>query len=191
VFESVWTGDEVFVKSNGKARPKISVFVGASIDGFIARTDGSFDFLEPFEGEEHGYTEFMRSVDTLVIGRATYELVLSFEKWLYGKKRVIVLTHRPIDARHGETSHEGALAPLFERLGNEGAKRVYLDGGRAIRQGLDEDLVDDITISTVPVTIGAGIPLFGGAPCTTRWTLASSRVYPSGLVSSRYERDRG
>jgi len=170
--------------------PRVSVFVGVSIDGFIARTDGSFDFLKPFEGEEHGYTEFIRSVDALVIGRATYELVLSFEKWMYGKRRVVVLTHRPIDAKHGETTHEGTLAPLFARLGDDGIKHVYLDGGRAIRQGLDEDLVDDMTISTVPVTIGAGIPLFGGAPCTTRWTLTSSRVYPSGLVSSHYERSR-
>ncbi len=167
---------------------QVSVFVGVSIDGFLAREDGSYDFLKPFESEEHGYAEFFRSVDTIVIGRATYETVLAFDAWPYGKKRVIVLTHRPIDARHGETTHSGALAPLMKRLQSEGARRVYLDGGITVRQGLDEDLVDDMTISTVPRTIGAGRPLFGGKPCTAAWVLASFRSYPSGLVQAHYTR---
>ncbi len=169
---------------------RISVFVGVSIDGFIAREDGSLDFLTPFEGEDHGYEEYMRSVDALIIGRATYETVLGFKAWPYAGKRVIVLTHRPIDARHGETTHAGALAPLAARLASEGVRRVYLDGGVAIRQGLDEGLVDDMTISTVPITIGSGRPLFGGAPLTTAWTLTMVRSYPSGLVQARYERVR-
>ena len=169
---------------------RISVFVGVSIDGFIARTNGSFDFLKPFEGDDHGYEEFMRSVDALVIGRATYEVVLGFGGWPYADKRVIVLTHRPIEAGNGETTHEGSLAPLATRLVSERVGRVYLDGGKAIRQGLDEDLVDDMILSTVPVTIGEGIPLFGGAACTTRWKLAESRSYPKGLVQARYERAR-
>ena len=169
---------------------RVSVFVGVSIDGFLARADGSFDFLKPFEGEEHGYEEFMRSVDALVIGRATYDTVLAFDHWPYRGKRVIVLTHRPIDARQGETAYAGALAPLLEKLAADGVRRVYLDGGIAVRQGLDEDIVDDMTISTVPVTIGAGRPLFGGAPCTNAWRLTSLREYPSGLAQARYERVR-
>lgn len=169
---------------------RTSVFVGVSIDGFLARTDGSFDFLDPWGNQEHGYTAFFGSVDTLVIGRATYDLVLTFGEWPYGDKRVVVLTHRPIDAKHGETAHEGALAPLIAQLESEGRRHIYLDGGRTIRQGLDEDVVDDMTISTVPVTIGAGIPLFGGAPCTTAWNLAASRSYPNGLVQAHYERAR-
>src|SRR5438876_1199603 len=156
---------------------RISVFVGVTIDGFIARQDGRFDFLAPFERDEHGYEEFMRSVDVLLIGRATYETVLPFEVWPYSGKRVIVLTHRPLDARHGETTYSGALAPMATRLAAEGVGRVYLDGGIAIRQGLDEDLVTDMTIATVPVTIGAGRPLFGGAPCTNAWMLTSVRNY--------------
>ncbi len=169
---------------------RISVFVGVSIDGFIARADGGLDFLAPFEGEDHGYQEYMRSVDALVVGRATYETVLGFKTWPWKGKRVVVLTHRPIDARHGETTHAGPLAPLATRLAAEGVRRVYLDGGVAIRQGLDEDLVDDMTISTVPKTIGAGRPLFGGAPRTAAWTLTSVRGFASGLVQARYERAR-
>lgn len=169
---------------------RISVFVGVTIDGFLAREDGSYDFLRPYEGDEHGYTEFIKTVDALVVGRETYETVLGFEAWPWKGKRVIVLTHRPIDARHGETTHSGALAPLAERLAGEGVRRVYLDGGMAIRQGLDEDIVDDMTISTVPVTIGKGRPLFGGAPCTTPWRLVSVREHAKGLVQARYERAR-
>jgi dihydrofolate reductase len=169
---------------------KISVFVGVSIDGFIAHVDGSLDFLMPFEGDDNGYGEHMRSIDALVVGRATYETVLGFPDWPWAGKRVVVLTHRPIDARHGETTHEGALAPLAARLAAEGVRRVYLDGGVAIRQGLDEDLVDDMTISTVPRTIGAGRPLFGGTARTLAWKLASVRSLPSGLVQARYERVR-
>jgi dihydrofolate reductase len=168
---------------------RVSVFVGVSIDGFIAHPDGSLDFLTPFESEEHGYEEHMRSIDTLVVGRATYETVLGFAAWPWSGKRVVVLTHRPIDARHGETTHAGQLRRLIDRLNLEGVRHVYLDGGVAIRQGLDEDLIDDMTISTVPVTIGAGRPLFGGAPKTTVWKLAFVRSYASGLMQARYERE--
>src|SRR5262245_24801520 len=169
---------------------RVSVFVGVTIDGFLAREDGSFDFLKPFESEEHGYEEYMGTVDALVVGRETYETVLGFETWPWTGKRVVVLTHRPIEPGHGETAYAGALKPLMERLANESIRRVYLDGGRAIRQGLDEDIVDDLTISTVPVTIGSGRPLFGGKPCTTKWTLTAVRQYRNGLVQARYERAR-
>src|SRR5574341_1149226 len=90
--------------SGAQARVRVSVFVGVSIDGFIAREDGSLDYLKPFEGEDHGYEEFMRSVDALVVGRSTYETVLGFDAWPWEGKRVVVLTHRPIVAGHGETT---------------------------------------------------------------------------------------
>jgi dihydrofolate reductase len=166
---------------------RISVFVGVSIDGFLARDDGSYDFLKPFEGHDHGYAEFMRTVDALVIGRATYDTVLPFPEWPYAGKRVVVVTHRPITQRHGETTYAGTLAPLAAQLAADGIRRVYLDGGLVVRQGLDEDLVDDMTISTVPRTIGSGRALFGGRPCTTAWKLASSHIYDNGLAQSRYE----
>jgi dihydrofolate reductase len=169
---------------------KISVFVGVSIDGFIAREDGRYDFLTPFEGHDHGYADFIRTVDALVVGRATYETALGFDAWPWADKRVVVLTHRPIEPRHGETVHAGVLAPLASRLAAEGVQRVYLDGGVAVRQALDEDLVDDMTISTVPRTIGAGRRIFGGAPSTTAWTLVSASTYANGIVQSRYARSR-
>jgi dihydrofolate reductase len=168
---------------------RISVFVGLTIDGFLAREDGSFDYLSQFEGGEHGYVDFMRTVDVLVIGRATWDTVQPFEKWPYEGKRVVVLTHRPLEARHGETVHQGPLAPLAKRLEAEGVKHVYLDGGVAVRQGIDEGLVDDLTITTVPVMIGRGRPLLGGTKSGTwPWKLAASRTFEHGLVQSRWER---
>jgi dihydrofolate reductase len=169
---------------------RVSVFVGVSIDGFIAREDGSLDYLKPFEGENHGYDEFMNAIDALIVGRSTYDTVLGFDPWPWEGVRVVVLTHRPLTARHGETSHAGALAPLVARLSAEGVRGVYLDGGVAIRQGLEEDLVDAMTISTIPVMIGSGRRLFGGPPRTKRWTLVTVRQFPSGLVQARYERVR-
>lgn len=169
---------------------QVRVFIGVSLDGFIAREDGSLDFLKPFEGEDHGYDEFMCSIDVLVVGRSTYDSVLGFDAWPWEGKRVVVLTHRPLDARYGETTHTGTLAPLIARLVAEGVRGVYLDGGIAIRQGLEEDVVDEMTISTVPVMIGAGRRAVGGPPQTKAWTLGLVRQYPSGLVQVRYERKR-
>jgi dihydrofolate reductase len=170
---------------------QVSVFVGVSIDGYIARADGGLDFLAPFEGEEHGYQEYIQTIDVLVVGRATWEIVQGFAAWPWADKRVIVLTHRALEAARGEETHSGTLAPLAARLAAEGARRVYLDGGVAIRCGLDEDLVDDMTITTVPRTIGAGIPLFAGAqPCTTAWRPAAVHGFPSGMVQVRWERAR-
>ena len=169
---------------------RVSVFVGVSIDGFIAREDGSLDYLAPFEGEDHGYAEFMQTIDALVVGRGTYDTALGFDAWPYGGKRVVVLTHRPLEPRHGETTYAGTLAPLVAGLAADGVRRVYLDGGVAIRQALDEDVIDDMTISTVPVVIGAGRRLFGGRPQTRTWALAATRSWPSGLVQARYERTR-
>ncbi|MBK7861444.1 MAG: dihydrofolate reductase, partial [Archangiaceae bacterium] len=104
---------------------RISVFVGLTIDGFIARDDGSLDYLAPFEGVEAGYVELMKSVDALVVGRTTWETVQSFPQWPYEGKRVVVLTHRALEARHGEAVHAGALAGLMKRLEGEGVRHVY------------------------------------------------------------------
>ncbi len=169
---------------------RVSSFVGVSLDGFLARDDGSLDYLTAFGGEDHGYDDFLRSVGAVVLGRATYDAVCAFDAWPFPGKRVVVLTHRPIAARHGETTHQGSLAPLLAELAGEAIERVYLDGGVAIRQALDEDLLDDLTLSTVPVLIGSGRRLFGGAPRTTPWTLTALRSFPSGLVQAHYERRR-
>lgn len=169
-------------------RPRVSVFIATSLDGYIAREDGSVDFLDcvNMPGEDYGFAAFFAGIDTLVVGRATHDAVLGFGEWPFTGKRVIVLSHRPLVSSHDEQVHQGAIAPLLHRLHAEGSRHVYLDGGQAIRQALAENLVDEMTVSTVPVLLGRGRPLFDtGVPAST-WDLVASRGYASGLVQSTW-----
>jgi dihydrofolate reductase len=169
-------------------RPTCSVFIAASLDGFIARPDGGLDWLDAVQspGEDYGFGEFFSSIDTLVLGRRTYEWALGFGGWPYAGKRVAVLTHRPGEPRHGETFLAGDPAAIVERLGREGARHLYVDGGATIARFLEAGLVDDLTISILPVLLGDGIRLFPGRPPETRLALVESRAFPSGLVRLRY-----
>ena len=170
-------------------RPQCSVYIAASLDGYIARTDGGLDWLSAFEqsGEDYGYKAFFASVDALVVGRKTYDIVLGFEKWPYEDKRCIVVTHAPPAARHGEAFHSGSIEALLDRLSQEGVQRIYVDGGALIRSFLAADLIDDVTLSVIPILLGTGIPLFGGAE--RRMKLVSCRSFPSGLVQLCYNVD--
>src|SRR6185295_15798477 len=113
---------------------KASVFCGVSVDGFLARLDGALDFL-PEEPEEHGYEAFFASVDTLVVGRKTYETVLGFDGWVYGEKRVVVLSSQPLDlatakARGGRVEQmSGEPKEIVAKLAASGAQHLYVDGG--------------------------------------------------------------
>jgi dihydrofolate reductase len=167
-----------------------SVFVGTSVDGFIARPDGGLDFLPPGGGEPHGYDEFIATVDTIVIGRNTFETVLAFEAWPYGDKRVVVLSHRPLDlsvVKGGVVEQMGGPpAEVAARLAASGARHLYVDGGLTVQGFLRAGLIQRLVITRVPVLIGAGIPLFGSLPRDVRLVHVATRHYPSGLVQSEY-----
>lgn len=162
---------------------RCSVFIATSLDGFIARKDGSLDWLEiaASDPDDHGYTAFMASVDTLVVGRGTYDTVLGFPDWPYAGKRVIVMTNRPVELCHGAEAFAGSPRELVAMLGD--ARRVYVDGGNVIRQFLDAELIDDVTLSLIPIALGEGIPLFEGRE--HRFELESQQAWPSGLVQLR------
>lgn len=168
----------------------VSVFVGASVDGFIARSNHDLDFL-PENPEPHGYDEFMATVDALVIGRKTFEKVLSFGTWPYGNKRVVVLSSRPIDFSGvvgGVVEQmDGPPAEILSRLAERGVRHIYLDGGITIQRFLRVGLVQHLTVTRVPVLIGDGIPLFGSLPHDVRLRHVATRHFPSGLVQSEYE----
>jgi len=171
-------------------RPTFSVFIAASLDGFIARPDDKLDWLDRFDGEEHGYEAFSSAIDTHLVGRGTYEVVLGFPEWPYGKKPVVVWSHRGGTPRHGEIFASGSPAEVAARLERGGARRVYIDGGATVSAFLAADLVDDLTVSIIPVVLGDGIRLFR-PPLPERWlTLEGSQAYPSGLVQLRYRRAR-
>jgi len=174
-------------------RPRCSVFIATSIDGYIARPDGTFDFLSIVErpGEDYGFAEFFATVDALVIGRNTYETALAFPEWPYAGKRCIVLTHRETPSVHGEQFFAGEPAALVDQLALSGAQRLYVDGGAVIRQFVREGLIDDMTLAIVPVLLGSGIPLFGSALPEQRLHLHSSKAFESGLVQLCYTRPAG
>jgi dihydrofolate reductase len=168
----------------------VSVFVGTSVDGFIARPNGDLDFLPPGGGEPHGYNEFIATVDAIVIGRKTFETVLAMDEWPYGNKRVVVLSSRPIDLSGVDGVVEqmsGSPADIVSRLAASGARHLYVDGGITIQGFLRAGLVQRLVITHVPVLIGEGVPLFGTLPHDIRLRHIATRYYPSGLVQSEYE----
>jgi dihydrofolate reductase len=174
-------------------RTKCSVFIAMSLDGFIARLDGGLDWLSPFEqsGEDHGYKAFFDSVDVIVVGRKTYDVVLGFPEWPYAGKRCIVLTSKPSAARHGAEFFQGESAQLVDRLSAEGVKRTYVDGGVVIQQFLAAGLISDMTVTVIPVLLGEGVPLFGKTGRDVRLELVGSRAFKSGMVQLQYRLPAG
>jgi dihydrofolate reductase len=170
----------------------ISVFVGTSLDGFLARPDGSFDFL-PADGggDSGGFPEFLDSVDALVMGRNTFDTVRGMAEWPYGDKRVVVLTHRPVDLAAAPKGRAEAMAgepaEVVARLAARGIHRLYVDGGVTIQSFLRAGLVDRITVTTVPVLIGQGRPLFGALGKDVKLRHAATRTLGGGMVQSVYE----
>jgi dihydrofolate reductase len=168
---------------------KASVFVGTSLDGFIARTNGGLDFLPPGGGEPHGYDEFMATVDALVIGRHTFDTVLAFDPWPYGTKPVFVLSTHALPAAPSGAVVErlsGTPTEVVSLLAARGIQHIYVDGGITIQRFLQAGLIQSLIVTRVPVLIGTGIPLFG--PLQSDITLKHVRTqhYPSGLVQSEY-----
>jgi len=166
-----------------------SVFVGASVDGFIARANGDLDWLPP-SPEPHGYDEFIATVDVLVIGRKTYETVLSFGAWPYGERPVVVLSTRPLapaPAGAKVERMEGEPAEILARLAQRGLRHAYVDGGITIQRFLRAGAIRRLVVTRVPVLIGAGIPLFGETGRDVALRHVATRHYPSGLVQTEYE----
>jgi dihydrofolate reductase len=166
------------------------VFVGVSLDGYIARLDGSYDFLGPHSPEDHAYEEFIRTVDVIIMGRKTFETVLSFDEWPYGQRLVVVLSRTLKTARVPpvaicEFTNQPPRA-IIDDLASRGLKHAYIDGGMTIQSFLRESLIQHVTISHAPVLIGSGIPLFGPLPKDLRLQLLRSTPYPEGRIRNEY-----
>jgi dihydrofolate reductase len=172
------------------------VFIATSLDGFIARPDGGIDWLEGNPDAEHvpgdagvpedfGYADHMADVDHVVMGRGTYEKVLTFDAWPYTDRRVIVISGQLSTADERITvtrSVDETVALLAER----GARGVYVDGGATIQAFLRAGLIDTIVLTRIPVLIGDGKPLFGHLPADIRLVHEGTVVAANGYVQSRY-----
>lgn len=180
--------------------PRGDVFIATSLDGFIARPDGTLDWLTGRSADEEtgehdpdqdfGYGAFLATVDALFMGRGTFDVVQGFEgDWPYPKP-VYVWTSRPdaVVPKDGADVRpvSGTLDDALDHLRADGIKRVYVDGGATIRAWLDAGLVDRMTISVVPVLIGEGIPLFGGTRPDIRLDLETVETFPGGMVQRTY-----
>lgn len=172
----------------------VKVYIAVSLDGYIAGENGDIDWLEKFNdpsGEDYGYSEFIKGIDAVVIGRNTYEKVLSFNAWPYTKK-VFVLssTIKTLPESIKEKAAVLSMPPgeLIKYLSGQRIESIYLDGGKTIQRFIKENLVDELIITTIPVLLGAGIPLFGYTKHEINYKHKSTDIYANGLVKSHYLR---
>jgi len=174
---------------------KCSVFIATSLDGYISRDDGSIDWLMKANtlvpaGEDGGYNSFIETVDRLVMGRHSFEKVLSFDEWPYGNLQVIVMTSTnitiPEHLRSFVSSSSETPTALVDRLSKLGAKHLYIDGGVTIQRFLDEDLINEMTITIIPVLLGSGRSLFGPIKNDIELQHLETRTIDCGFVQIKY-----
>lgn len=174
---------------------KVSVFIATSVDGFIARPDGDVAWLDEGEplpdGDDAGYGELFNAVDALVMGRGSFEKVLEFTPWLYGEKPVIILsktlTEVPSQLPDVVSIDPAEPRAFVQNCLAHGYKHIYLDGGQVVRSFLREGLVDEMTITTIPILIGEGIPLFGRTGQDIRLKLKENHSWENGFLQATYE----
>ncbi len=174
---------------------KCSVFIATSLDGYISRVDGSIDWLNEANdlvpnGEDLGYKQFISSVDAIVMGRSTFEQVLSFGDWPYGSIPVVVLSRKlqslPDYLPATVSLSDEEPAALAHRLSIEGLQHLYIDGGLTVQSFLAAGLIDEITITMIPILLGEGKPLFGPLPADVKLELIESKAFEFGFVQSKY-----
>ena len=172
------------------------VYIATSLDGFIATSDGELDWLEEIpnpDKNDYGYGEFIKNIDAIVMGRNTFEKVLTFGQWVYEKPVFILsnsLTKLPEKILDKAEIVSGEIKEVIAQLNQEGYKNLYIDGGRVIQSFLQEDLVDEMIITRVPILLGKGIPLFDKLEQHLQFSHKKTEIYNNTLVKSHYTRIR-
>lgn len=173
-------------------------FVGTSLDGFIAKPDGNIDWLNDpkydIPGEDFGFKEHFQNIDAMVMGRKTYELLLTFDEWYYEDKHIYVLSTGnpkiPDHLANQVSTVSGDLNAILRDIENNGHHHLYIDGGKTIQSFLRENLLDEITVTRLPILLGSGITLFGELPKDVHLEHLDTRIYENGLVKSKYAVER-
>jgi len=181
------------VKLMNPMKTKVSVFIATSLDGFIARPDGDIDWLDRFDSppnEDYGFRKFFDSIDVLVMGRNTFEKVLTFDTWPYGNRKVVVMSSGSPAIPDSLSDHvfvsSASPEELVEELSGQKPVHIYVDGGKTIQRFLAAGLLDELIITRLPVLIGDGIPLFGPLDADIELEHIETRQFGNGLEQSRY-----
>lgn len=173
------------------------VFIGASLDGYIADRNEGLDFLQCVpnpDGDDLGFISFMERIDAIVMGRKTYEMVVGFGgPWPYSKPVYVLsstLTEVPVHLAGRVHLINAPLKDIVKELNGKGLEKLYIDGGQVVQGFLREDLIDEMIITRIPILLGGGVPLFADLPAHYRFSHVSTEVLLDELVSSRYVRER-
>jgi dihydrofolate reductase len=171
-------------------RRKVSVFIAMSLDGYIAGKGGDMSFVSCVEvpNEDYGYNAFIEEVDTVIMGRSTFDWVFAQTGRLpHHNKQTIVVTHRPLPEIPNLDAFSGDLAMFVNKLRNLSGRTIYVDGGASVVDELmQKHLIDEVIISIIPVVLGGGTRLFDELNTTIPLDLKHSRAYSSGLVQLTY-----
>ncbi|WHY72954.1 dihydrofolate reductase family protein [Fictibacillus enclensis] len=170
---------------------KVVLYIATSLDGFIAGKDDDLSWLSSVErpGEDYGYAEFVKNVDTVIMGRKTYDVVLSFGIEFSHKDRRCYVLSRSKSGSDGQVDfYNGDVRELIDQLKKEEGKNIFIDGGaEAVKVLRGHDLIDEYVISIIPVFLGSGIRLFQEVDHGKTLTLDSCETFESGLVQLRYK----
>lgn len=174
-------------------RPRISVFIAHSVDGYIATDDDGLDWLMAYDGtgEDYGFFTFLADIDVIAMGRATYDVIKDEPELPYGDRPVHVFTHQQLGPREGFEFYARSPQEAVDVWAEQGVRHVYVDGGTLISQFLEAGLVDDMLLTSVPVLLGSGRPLFHRIGRSTPLRLVGTEEFPSGMLNRRYERVEG
>lgn len=175
---------------------KLKVFIATSMDGYIADKEGKIDWLHQIPNPDQidmGYSEFMNQVDAIIMGRNTYETVLNFDMdWPYTKP-VYVLSNslKEINPKAKGKAEliKGEPGTILHQLNEKGFKEIYIDGGKTIQTFLNENLIDELTLTTIPVILGDGIPLFGKSDTSNKFKCISTKLYLDSVVQSKFVKE--
>jgi dihydrofolate reductase len=173
---------------------KISLFIAMSLDGYIAKPNDDLSFLKPIEkeGEDYGYAEFTDTIDTLIIGRRTYDYVLKeigLSHYDNGQRDIYVITRTERPQIGRTTFYTGDITELVKRLKSEKGKNIYCDGGaEVINELLKHDFIDEFIISVIPVLLGNGTRLFKDERPEQTLEFVTVKTFDTGLVQLHYKR---
>jgi dihydrofolate reductase len=170
------------------------VYIATSIDGYIATSDGGIEWLHELpnpNNSDYGYSDFIKNIDALLMGRNTFEKVLSFDDWPYDNKVFVLsstLTEVPSDLIGKVEFISGTPTEILSRVNSNGFTNLYIDGGFVVQSFLAEDLIDELIVTRIPILLGSGIPLFGDLVKSLKFTHNTTEVYDNTLVKSHYTR---